>query len=348
MLTGYIVLIATFMTMFFYQINGESYPCSNREHSPLCFCRSSYRRSSIEDLFISKIFLSQCSTSNSSTHCRQGRLSPSSTNVTQLVPNLVNYSHCLESTQCLHTLHSMQRCQQCQIMPSSLSTDNASHVISTEKSSLPTDSCFYICENDKSCGFLCVDRRISITVDCSFCRGRRRNVTCRCVKVKQSRSSCLQSSTETTTTTPRWMQKRGFPAAGILALLVLVTVLLIIAIKLISHQLERLARHKARVNRRSITTITTYRSRQPSPSTAAISFPSTPLIPPAQLCRDIVTANTTVELLKDKSREYVVDIHQRSDSDELGPFLLKTTSQLNSKSKEIANVVDRNEEENQT
>ncbi|CAF3416061.1 unnamed protein product [Rotaria socialis] len=332
--------------MFFYHINGESFPCSNREHSPLCFCRSSYRRSSSQDLFISKISLSQCSTSNSSTHCRHGRLSPSSTHVTQLVPNLVNYSHCLESTQCLHALHNIQRCQQCQIMPSSLSTENTSYVVSTERSNLPTDSCFHICENDKSCGFLCFDRRISITVNCSFCRGRRRNVTCRCVKVKQSRSSCLRSSAETTT--PRWMQKRGFPAAGILALLVLVTVLLIIVIKLISHQLERLAVHKARLNRRSITTITTYRSRQPSPSTAAISFPSTPLIPPAQLCRDIVTANTMVELLNDKSREYVVDIHQRTDSDELGPFLLKRASQLNSKSKEIANVVDRNEEENQT
>lgn len=146
-------------------------------------------------------------------------------------------------------------------------------------------------------------------------------------------------------TTARWMQKRGFPAAGILALLVLVTVLLIIAIKLISHQLGRLSRRRSRAARRSITTLTTYRSRQPSPSTAPVSFPGTPLTGRVQVRRDHVTANTMVELLHDKSREYAVDIHPHAESDELSVFLLKKKAQLLPKSKEIANIDDDNIEE---
>ncbi|CAF0971557.1 unnamed protein product [Rotaria sordida] len=326
--------------MNFYHIDGDSVPCSNREHSPLCFCRSSYRRSLLTDLFISKISLSQCATSYSSRQCRQGRLSPSSTHVTQLVPNLVNYSHCLEDAHCLHTLNNTQRCQRCQITPSSLLTENISYIISTTTNHLPTDSCFYICEHDKSCGFLCFDRRITVTINCNICRGRRRNVTCRCINTKQPQS-CLRLTTETTT--PRWMQKRGFPAAGILALMVLATALLIIIIKLITRQLDLLAGRNTKTRRRSITTMTTYRSRQPSPSTA-ISYPNTPLIPSVQSRKDIVTANTMVELLNDKSREYVVDIHQRTNADDLGVFFLKRTSPLNPKSKEIINVNVGNEE----
>jgi hypothetical protein len=140
------------------------------------------------------------------------------------------------------------------------------------------------------------------------------------------------------------MQKGGFPAAGILALLVLVTILLIIAIKLINHRLDILARRKNGSIRRSVATITTYRSRQPSPSTA-ISFPTTPIIPPVQLQKDIVTANTMVELLNDKSREYVVDIHRRDDEDELSVFLLEKTPQLNPKSKETVDEDDDDDEE---
>jgi hypothetical protein len=141
------------------------------------------------------------------------------------------------------------------------------------------------------------------------------------------------------------MQKRGFPAAGILALLVLVTILLIIVIKLINRQLDVIARRKNGSIRRSIATITTYRSRQPSPSTA-ISFPNTPVISPLQLKKDIITTNTMVELLNDKSQEYVVDIHRRDDEDELSVFLLEKTTQLKPTSKEIVDEDD--DEEDQT
>lgn len=137
------------------------------------------------------------------------------------------------------------------------------------------------------------------------------------------------------------MQKRGFPAAGILALLVLVTILVIIVIKLINRQLDVITRRKNGSIRRSVATITTYRSRQPSPSTAIISFPNTPVIPPVQLKKDIITTNTMVELLNDKSQEYVVDIHRRDDEDELSVFLLEKTTQLKPKLKEIVDEEDQ-------
>jgi hypothetical protein len=158
---------------------GESLSCSDREQSPLCFCQSIYRRSLLTDIFLSKLSLSQCTTKNSTRQCRQGRFSPSSTHVTQLIPNLVNHSQCLEDIRCLHTLRTIQRCHQCQMTPSSLMTENTSYLVSTSTNDLPNDSCFYICEHDKSCGFLCFDRRITITVNCNICRGRRYNVTCR-------------------------------------------------------------------------------------------------------------------------------------------------------------------------
>lgn len=142
---------------------------------------------------------------------------------------------------------------------------------------------------------------------------------------------CSQTIAETTT--PRWMQKRGFPAAGILAVFVLVTILFILVIKLINHRLDVVARRKSGSIRRSAATITTYRSRQPSPSTA-VSFPNTPLMS-VRPQRDIIPANTVVGLINDKSQEFVVDIHRRDDEDELSVFLLEKTGQLNPKSKEI-------------
>ena len=140
------------------------------------------------------------------------------------------------------------------------------------------------------------------------------------------------------------MQKRGFPAAGILALLVLVTILLIIAGKLINRRLKMLAGRKNNSIRRSIATITTYRSRQPSPSTV-ISFPNTPLIPPMNLRKDVVTPNTMVELISVKSQEYVVDIHRRNNEDELSVFLLEKTTQINPETQQIADIDDGDGEE---
>ncbi|UJR37419.1 hypothetical protein I4U23_030123 [Adineta vaga] len=341
---GSFILIAIFMMimMISYCTNGEFFRCpSDREHSPLCFCQSSYRNFSLSDIFLSKLSLFRCTTNDSTLQCRQGRFSPSSTHITQLIPNLVNHNHCTEDARCLHPLRAIQRCSQCQMVSSILSTENSSYVITTSTNHLPTDSCFYVCEHDKSCGFVCFDRRITMTVVCSSCRGYRRNVTCRCARDRQT-YSCFQTTYNTTT--PRWMQKRGFPAAGILALLVLVTSLLIIAMKLINRRIGVLTRRKNGSVRRSITTLTTYRSRQASPSTA-VSYPNTPLLPSVQSQKDHVDNNAMVELLNNKSREYVVDIHRRDEEDELSVFLLEKTSGLNSKTPKMLNDDDDVEEE---
>ena len=159
---------------------GQSSVCSDREHSPLCFCQSSYRRSPLTDIFLARLSLSQCAMSHSTRQCRQGRFYPSTTHITQLVPNLVNLTHCLRGPQCLHTLSSMQRCHECRILPSLLpTTDNSSHMIKPSGNNLSAGTCFYVCERDQSCGFLCFDRRITAKIECDACRGRRRNVTCR-------------------------------------------------------------------------------------------------------------------------------------------------------------------------
>ncbi|CAF0928130.1 unnamed protein product [Adineta ricciae] len=330
-----------------YRVAGENSRCpADREQSPLCFCQSTYRRFSLPDIFLSKLDLLQCSTQNSTRQCRQGRFSPSTTHVTQLIPNLANHSHCTDDSRCLHPIRAIQRCSQCEITPSTPLAENSSYVNTTSTDNLPSDSCFHVCDHDRSCGFVCFDRRVTITVVCKLCRGYRRNVTCRCARERQP-YSCLQTISDTTTA--RWMQKRGFPAAGILALLVLVTVLLIIAMKLINHRIAILIRRKNGSVRRSITTLTTYRSRQPSPSTI-ISYPNTPLIPAVQLQKDLVNTNTMVELLNDKSQEYAVDVHRRDNEDELSVFLLEQAPALNSKASKILgnepDIDDDVEEEN--
>lgn len=339
---GPFTFITVFIMTIISYINGDSNPCAEEIYSPLCFCHSTIRRSLLTNIFLSKISLSQCISSYSTHQCRQGRFSPSSTYVTQLVPNLVNHSQCLENTHCLQTLRTDQRCRQCQIIPSISVTENTSYIISTTTNHLPTDSCFYLCEHDKSCGFLCFDRRISVTVNCNSCRGRRRNVTCRCMRTKQT-PTCSSTLIETTTTA-RWMQKRGFPAAGILALLVLFTILFIIAMKLINHRLNSLTHRQNSSIRRSIATITTYRSRQPSPSTV-VSFTSTPVIRPLKLKNDSLPTNTMVELLDEKSQEFVVDIHRRDDEDELSVFLLEKTRKKDSQPKDIVNIDDDDDDD---
>ena len=132
-----------------------------------------------KELFISRISLSDCMNSYPTRQCRQGLFSPSSTHVTQLVPHLVNQTRCLEKVHCLQTLRTSRVCQHCHIIPSTFLTENTSYTISTTTDNLPTDACFYICEHDKSCGFLCFDKRITITIQCDACRRSGRNVTCR-------------------------------------------------------------------------------------------------------------------------------------------------------------------------
>ncbi|CAF3938914.1 unnamed protein product [Rotaria magnacalcarata] len=232
-----LALIQIVLTIIcFEHIDGKSNECFDQEYSPLCFCRSFYRNSILTDLFLSKLSLFQCDDSRSIRRCRKSQFHSPSFDLTQLIPTVANISHCQEDRRCLRTLQSTQHCQQCHIVPSSLTHNNSYTINKTI-----TDLCFYLCPHDKSCGFLCLHRHVIVSsVHCHRCRRSRQNVTCRCIQLKKS-STCLESSYESTT--ERWMQKRGFPAAGILATLVLSAIVLVFAIKLIYHQIDTLERH---------------------------------------------------------------------------------------------------------
>ncbi|CAF1478046.1 unnamed protein product [Rotaria sordida] len=231
-LTNVIVIMMCFDHM---NVKDKLNVSSNQEYSPLCFCHSSYQRS----IFLAKISLSQCDNSLTIRQCHESKFYPPSFDLTQLIPSLINFSHCLNHIHCLHKLHSIQHCQHCQL-ETLLFTHNDFYPIDKTINNLSTNRCFNLCQHDTSCGFLCLHQNVIISINCHICQGRRQNVTCRCIKIKSSHS-CLESSYESTTS--RWMQKRGFPAAGILATLVLAAILLVIAIKLIYHRLDIVERH---------------------------------------------------------------------------------------------------------
>ena len=142
------------------------------------------------DLYLAQILLSDCqidpmggASDDHRRQCHHARFFPSSRHVSQLLPNLVNHTHCIEDVRCLQTLRTHQRCQQCQIISSPLSNyENISHRISTTHVDPLSDSCFYLCEHDHSCGFLCYDRRVMIKIQCDLCGTgvlRRKNIICR-------------------------------------------------------------------------------------------------------------------------------------------------------------------------
>ncbi len=158
----HIVLLLTNIIVI---ING----CSDQEHSPLCFCHSSYRHSILTDLFLAKISLSQCNDSVPIRHCRQSRLHSPSFNLTQFIPQLTNLSYCFKDTHCLHTLHSTKYCRQCQLTSLLLTHNHTYH----------TDACFNFCEQNPSCGFICLNQPVIISINCSICQGRKQNMSCR-------------------------------------------------------------------------------------------------------------------------------------------------------------------------
>jgi hypothetical protein len=88
------------------------------------------------------------------------------------------------------------------------------------------------------------------------------------------------------------MQKRGFPAAAILALFILAAALLVIIIKLIFHQLDLIDRRRSLTNHHPL-----------SPS-----YPNTPKI--------ILT----------QSQQLVVEIHRCDDENELNILFVEKIS----------------------
>jgi hypothetical protein len=157
-------IIIIMMNVDYVKNINKSNRCFDQEDSPLCICRSA-----LTDFFLAKLSLSRCDNSFPTRRCRQGRFQPPSFHLTQLLPKLANLSHCLQDTHCLHTLHSPQHCRRCQLSPSLFAHNDSSL----------TDACFHICEHDTSCGFLCLNRHIIISISCKICRERKQSISCR-------------------------------------------------------------------------------------------------------------------------------------------------------------------------
>lgn len=146
----------------------------------MCFCRSYVRRSTENDLFLSQVSLENCSLShNDIRQCQKARFYSPTQSIIELIPNLINQTRCYDNKRCLYSIPKEQRCNQCQIIPPSMMNENVSTVISVTNVHLPTNSCFYLCEHDHSCGFLCFEQRVTMKVQCDRCQKRRPNVTCR-------------------------------------------------------------------------------------------------------------------------------------------------------------------------
>jgi hypothetical protein len=167
----YVVLLSAtnmiVLMMNFNSIAGTddvSNRCSGQQYSPLCFCRASYQYSSFTDLFLARLILSQCENSLPIPYCHQNQFNPPSFRLTQLIPQVTNLSYCLEDVHCLHTLHSKQYCRQCQ-----LTHNDSSH----------TEICFNFCEQNPSCGIVCLSQPIMISINCSQCHERKSNISCR-------------------------------------------------------------------------------------------------------------------------------------------------------------------------
>jgi hypothetical protein len=90
------------------------------------------------------------------------------------------------------------------------------------------------------------------------------------------------------------MQKRGFPAAAILALFILAAALLVIIIKLIFHQLDLIDRRRS---------LTNHHHHPLSPS-----YPNTP------------------KIIRTQSQQLVVEIHRCDDENELNILFVEKIS----------------------
>ncbi|UJR08815.1 hypothetical protein I4U23_013070 [Adineta vaga] len=211
----------------FDRLNGELNECFRQEYSPLCICHSTS-----SDLFLSILSLSQCNNSLSVHHCHQGHFHPPLFHLTQLIPQLANHSHCLQSLHCLHSLPMSQHCNQCYLTSSLLSSLNHSF----RANYLSMNTCFYLCQYDTSCGFLCLNEHITESVICHQCQKPRHNIACYCIKTEPL-SSCFSVAYKKTT--EQWMEKHGLPAAGYLLLIILSIIPLVIVVKLVYYQCDR-------------------------------------------------------------------------------------------------------------
>lgn len=141
----------------------QSIECSPQQYAPLCFCHLVSART---DFFLARLSLFHCTNSSSSVyHCHRSQLHPPSFQLTDFLPQLTNLSHCFNPRHCLTALSSKNFCRQCQW--------------NIHESSSTNQSCFYFCEQNPSCGIICLKQSIITTLHCHQCRARQHNLTCR-------------------------------------------------------------------------------------------------------------------------------------------------------------------------
>ncbi|CAF1196690.1 unnamed protein product [Adineta ricciae] len=222
--TVFLRIIIVFMT--FNDLHSEVLRSSSKKYSSLCVCYSTPN-----ELFLSIVSLLRHNDTCSVRHCHQGQFYPPLFHLTQLIPQLINHSHCLRDFQCLHSLHTPEHCNQCYIS-SSLMVHNHSF----QSEGLPMSTCFHLCQYDPSCGTLCLNEQTTVALSCYNCQSPRSHISCYCI---QANPLALDSSIVVKSSKKRWMEKLGLPAAGYLFLLILSVIPLFIVVKLIYQQLDR-------------------------------------------------------------------------------------------------------------
>ncbi|CAF1320774.1 unnamed protein product [Didymodactylos carnosus] len=179
------------------------------------------------------------------------------------------------------------------------------------------DRCYQVCESDRRCGVLCLEPNMSFIANCHCESKNWKNVTCGCI----TQTTNVQNMTDEheqdrcqqivlPTTTPRWMQKRGFPAASILLLVIIGAAMIISLVKFVFHLLHGVST-SVNNNDRNITQVYNLPSTVPTSYFADILY-----IEDNQL--------QCVAKLHDLSQQLVIDTRQQEDGcDDFSVFLLK-------------------------
>lgn len=151
-----------FVLLMIIPINSiKTMDCSNQSSFPLCFCRVFSRISPMKDFFLGQLAFVQCNRSS----CRRSRFYSPNFHLQDLLPQITNHSQCFNHSHCLHLLSSKKSCRQCR-----WNYHNTSSML---------DSCFHFCEDNPSCGILCLKQSITLMIQCRQCRERKYNLTCR-------------------------------------------------------------------------------------------------------------------------------------------------------------------------
>jgi hypothetical protein len=146
--------------------------CVNSIDLPFCFCYESARQTFVDEFFLSRLKLSHCHRTLSTVQCQHNRLLPLFEHVQQMLTNVDDRLHCLNTSSCHHSISSEQFCEQCQW------NEHSTFVIVNTTRGNQT-ACFDLCPNDRSCGTFCFHQNMITSIDCYRCQSTQGNVTCR-------------------------------------------------------------------------------------------------------------------------------------------------------------------------